>query len=114
MTIRTIAVCLAFAMLPATGQAETAKFRIAAPPSHYQGPYTGTLIVNHGDAKRVRFQCYGGYACAYMHDLKDGVCTLWMPEVGTKYPNVTVTAEVYDEMMRHELGHCNGWPPSHP
>jgi hypothetical protein len=20
----------------------------------------------------------------------------------------------YDKIMRHEMGHCNGWPPNHP
>lgn len=101
-------------LLVAYAQPEPGQFIVQEPPARYRGPYNGKLIVHRTDPATVSDKCFGGLACAYMHELP-GKCTVWMPNVGSTHPRgQDISISAFGQIMRHELAHCNGWPPSHP
>lgn len=84
------------------------------PPPEYDKPYTGTLVIVEFDSQdKIRRACpntkFPEYALG---------CTI-------KYPDRCVVFIVNEEEMaktrfttkvvlRHERGHCEGWPKDHP
>jgi hypothetical protein len=94
-----------------------ALINVPEPPAKYVKPYKGKLILHNVDERTLSAwsRCTPfAYACAFMHELP-GKCTVWMPAIGTVFSGgEVVTAAAYKRLLRHEMGHCNGWPPSHP
>jgi hypothetical protein len=94
------------------------------PPSQYDRPYTGTLTIERVvDSAAVQMQCpkltsKTRAACAIVaQDLS--WCKVYI--VSDEYINGRYTAEQrkqmdysYENFLRHELAHCNGWPADHP
>jgi len=74
-----------------------------APPSQYDHPYRGHVIEQRLSAAQIARLC-PGEACA---TVIKGVCHIMLPN-GEKDRRVIAL------MRRHEIGHCNGWPASHP
>jgi len=86
------------------------------PPARYDHPYRGKLIVKivaieklHGQSL-CRKSSIVSHACAAMWDAPENQCIIWLPKVDGK----VVTAEYQARALRHEIGHCNGWPANHP
>lgn len=111
-----LTVCLA-ALMPAPAAA----FSVLAPPVEYQHPYQGELTLQHGSPRKVDDMCRvtgqigrGPVACAYMENLSQGRCTVWMPNLGAVLSRGTVvTPALYEKLLLHETAHCNGWPVNH-
>jgi hypothetical protein len=77
------------------------------PPEHYDHPYNGELkIVRHETLADIQAACptiAAPLACAKV--LSASQCEIHLPP-DYMYPRYSVTADV---IMRHEIGHCNGW-----
>jgi hypothetical protein len=77
------------------------------PPEHYDHPYNGELeIVRHETLADIQAACptiAAPLACAKV--LSASKCEIHLPP-DYMYPRYSVTADV---IMRHEIGHCNGW-----
>lgn len=78
------------------------------PPIEYDHPYHGELVVNYVmSPDEMNRRCYGTslqiVGCAF---LGDGHCTILILD--------GVVPKVRDILLRHEIGHCNGWPRDHP
>lgn len=102
--------------------AVTALFVVLAPPDRFDHSYSGSLAIHYASPyelmyHRCQVQGHVGYACTYMQHLAEGRCTIWVPRVGdvarkgTK--RVRFTPQLVGLMLRHEIGHCNGWPSTH-
>lgn len=90
------------------------------PPAPYNRPYTGKLTVHKLPPKMVTEVCARLFAergrklfstnkqrgCAVSSD-SDRACTVVIID---RY----VFGTTPEAVLRHELGHCNGWPSHHP
>jgi hypothetical protein len=75
------------------------------PPARFDYPYKGELIVRWVNDQRIREDCT---------DISEVACvTFHSPERCNVTFNVRYMID-YDIIMRHEQGHCNGWPNNHP
>jgi len=94
------------------------------PPERFDHEYTGHLIEYNLSIDVIRSEDVCGtvprdqvIACTYMDQLPNE-CTIFMPKVGQTFSwfgrQYTMTQGSYDSVKRHEIGHCNGWPPNHP
>lgn len=83
-----------------------------SPPEPYDGQYTGQLTVVRVPQAKVVEMC---------RELIEGVtekqkgCAVWR---GNSC-HVVIIDRIYRgsrpiDVLRHELGHCNGWPADHP
>jgi hypothetical protein len=84
------------------------------PPLQYDGPYKGLLTtVIAKDRAQVRAFCprtaFPGHAlaCAYPRETE---CLIIMPTDAV----LEAAGWTADIVLRHEIGHCNGWPAGHP
>lgn len=109
--------CLTLAMLaivtPAAAQ-QTAKAPLPArpflPPPEYSGEYKGQVIVTKWhDYSLLRALCKNPTttACAFHIADKDGGPVSCLIMLGPRHWND-------ERALKHELGHCNGWPGDHP
>src|SRR3989442_7646776 len=93
------------------GGKQTVRYFNWLPPAEFDKPYTGKLIIRRFETEEeIERICKGSakYACAAR--VADGsACYLF---VGND--NVLKRNHVpYEFMLRHELGHCNGWTKDH-
>lgn len=71
------------------------------PPPQFDHPFQGRLEIHAhygGELTAWNGPCFpflGAYACA---KVVDGVCTIW-----------AVKNKLDARLLRHEIGHCNGW-----
>ena len=92
------------------------------PPAEYDHPYTAgqfwvTVVDSQAD---VRDKCEStrlldvALACARQTYLKSdpSVKVCWI--VIANADVINSAGYVYDVVLRHEIGHCNGWPADHP
>jgi hypothetical protein len=86
---------------------------VTPPPERYDFPYPGQVVERILPLEETRKLCeqigVGRYdACAGFITLNDGsrACFVVVPENGPD--------ENTDHYIRHEIGHCNGWPAWHP
>lgn len=74
------------------------------PPKQYDKPYKGRLHIQRLDPALVERLCgqQGAVACA--GPTGPNSCRMI-------FPNKGYSKQFLDRLMRHELGHCNGWMP---
>lgn len=118
MTRRAGMLVLALLMAPMVPMAADAKVPRAGsqvprpgpqdPPSRYDYPYPGKLRTFMGPESFIRRNC-GLWAWACTMEPAGGVCTIYIQELG---PKVNLAGQ--KALIRHEVGHCNGWPGNHP
>ncbi len=79
------------------------------PPARFDHPYTPMRIVVQ-PLWWILMKCFG--TCyAYTPFVRPGaLCTMYIPAVDNRHIN----AEGQAALIRHERGHCNGWPANHP
>jgi hypothetical protein len=86
------------------------------PPEEFDRPYNGEVVIKEGtDQNHLRELCKGvtflgpALACASV-PFGLNVCYI------VKAPDAEIRSFGYDPeiVMRHEIGHCNGWPPTQP
>lgn len=97
---------------------------IDLPPAQYDHPFAGPLSVEVMDWSKVAGRCglRGVKACAWrvLVLAPDGKSVKWSCHV--VYPRIALSWLDFDgvspedevELIRHETGHCNGWPNDHP
>lgn len=88
------------------------------PPERYTGEYYGILKIEMARPERVERKCrrlfdkHGRDWPTYKKQrgcaVTDGK-TCWIISADRPVYGTTPTA-----ILRHELGHCNGWEPHHP
>src|SRR5262245_36134770 len=95
--------------------ASTAHAGADLPPEEYDKPYWGTLTIEQDVPQdQIRAACVGGklptaFALACSFKIMVGRCHIMIaPEADIKARGYAV-----DTVMRHEIGHCNGWPADH-
>jgi len=101
---------LALMALTTTAHAQTAltpKTPAALPPLEYDHPYEGRLTVTRGD-KALMGQLCPKTALGCARRYSDSCSIVIATDEIIKA--VGWTTEI---VLRHEIGHCNGWPPSH-
>lgn len=70
------------------------------PPKRYDHPYHGKVIT-----KRVEIDdAPGEFTYAYTYGDTGGICVI--------YVNRRYRGDL-KPILRHEIGHCNGWGPNH-
>lgn len=78
------------------------------PPARYDHPYRGRLQTYYGGSEWLAFECRTGGrvigGCALR--ARKGQCSV--------YINSDFDKEYQKAVLRHEIGHCNGWPRNHP
>jgi len=91
----------------------TSAYAAALPPLEYDHPYKGHLdVVVAENAEQIRIGCRktgGGslrLACALRYE--DHCTIVRRPEADLLRAGFTL-----EVVMRHEIGHCNGWPQDH-
>jgi hypothetical protein len=78
------------------------------PPAQYNHPYNGQVVERAVPVAEVRTLCISmgadllGVACSWQ---SNGTCYIVVPN--DEYAPVAT-------FRRHEIAHCNGWPPNHP
>ena len=81
------------------------------PPSRFSGDYVGNLSVNTVNQKNVDVVCQmllgvqGDYRGCAWADAES--CIVFAAD--ETYKGASTEA-----ILRHEIGHCNGWPAHHP
>jgi hypothetical protein len=92
----------------------TAAWAQFLPPAEFDHPYKGPVAIQHARSQdEVRESCRGmkfnlgiALGCSMV---VAGTCLI------VKVPDAEIRAHGHDPevFMRHETGHCNGWPASH-
>jgi hypothetical protein len=96
-------------------QRQTVRHFNFLPPAEYDKPYTGELlIVRVATEQDVQAICKGSskYACAAKLPGPNPRCQIFM--LPDKQLRTLLHGDAVAFMLRHELGHCNGWPADHP
>jgi hypothetical protein len=109
---RVVPLLLALLPLPSCGIGAAYHVRYLAelePPARYNHPYGGPVDERVVSAAQVRALCMSigtspfAAACSVVGE--DGACHIILPYDGQ------APVSIY---RRHEIAHCNGWPPDHP
>jgi len=89
------------------------------PPARFDFPYRGELLVRRipqrdvAEACRILFMLYSVHAKASMEQRGCSIVTssnsCLVVTVDQTYKKATP-----ESVLRHEMGHCNGWPANHP
>lgn len=111
----TIAFCLiiVLAVLVSAGRAEAMhlKYEVPKPPARFDR-LPGNYVIHEVSLESLRSTCGHGQAvgCALMPQLivssKKRACIILVPK--------NAYLHLRNQIIRHEFGHCNGWPPNHP
>ena len=106
--LRLIPLLLVLLCVPAVAEAQQ-NIPVPLPPVEYDKPFTGKLTIVHVDRRAVTGRCHSFievYACAFRPNPRN--CLVVMPKKGT-YSDASMA-----RLLRHEVGHCNGWAAHHP
>jgi hypothetical protein len=82
------------------------------PPKEFDHEYHGTLTVFPIiDLTMLNFPpgCHTTLACAYADWRGPNTCAIWI----AGKDEIEYQGWNYDIVMRHEIGHCNGWHHEH-
>jgi hypothetical protein len=89
----------------------------ALPPLEYDHPYTGKLRIIRADKDLLLKKCPAPLglgaeqlACAYRAYPSENECVMFLPSNDL----LEITGWSEEILLRHEIGHCNGWPANHP
>jgi hypothetical protein len=84
------------------------------PPLEYDHPYTGKLHIIRADKNLLLKKCSAPLglgadqlACA---DPSENECVIFLASNDI----LEITGWSEEILLRHEIGHCNGWPGNHP
>jgi hypothetical protein len=87
------------------------------PPLEYDYPYPGTLTIERGTKEYVVEQCRGisPTACTKRSYNAGGTVALQQCRIIIANDDILMLAQPwsYYTLLRHEIGHCNGWGPNH-
>lgn len=84
-------------------------FMYDLPPAIYDHAFPGQVNVHHLPPREIQVYCGNELA---------GACTPTQSATGTCIVYVAMGSafipDLVQLMIRHETGHCNGWPADHP
>lgn len=88
------------------------------PPARYDHAYTGKLMLTklpQAQMQRACRQLFSQYGYSDTTSGEQRGCAIPGKDVCIIVTiDKTYKATTPDAVLRHELGHCNGWPSSHP
>jgi hypothetical protein len=106
-----IAAAIAVAL---TTSAQAATFKSWNPPARFDRAYTGRTLYTYG-VRNYPLRCWHtAYACTYANYPSVGRCTMYMPYRDEVIAGIKFDLPSWYRLIRHERGHCNGWPGNHP
>jgi len=125
--VRTVALIgiAAPSLVTGTAQAEILTYQ-PLPPPEYDHPYDKELtIVDNVNWETIQKVCGPIYANAPSGSILTGCahiypdhCLIYIAEPRTMQTASLVyhstVRDTYDRVLRHEIGHCNGWSSYHP
>jgi hypothetical protein len=76
------------------------------PPVRFDHPFRGTVHI----LQKPFWVCPGAWACTPIPPAGTRVCTIYSNSIGF----LGMDRAGYRNVIRHEIGHCNGWPQNHP
>ena len=79
------------------------------PPARYDHPFRGKWRIHTVSEAYIFWHHPGALAFTLLPYPGSKVCDTYVPPVGGRY-----TARDIKTLIRHERGHCNGWPANHP
>jgi hypothetical protein len=83
------------------------------PPVEYDHPFRGTLILSEGhDQATMHELCRAPFVIsipACIIERTNDTCTIALADD----KHFAATPDTRELIVRHEIGHCNGWPPDH-
>ncbi len=90
------------------------------PPTRYAQPFKGRVLVYPLSSWDIISRCGMAYACtpiggdrpSRMKTVK--TCSIVVMKVGSSVFGKVIDKQSYNNLVRHEKGHCNGWPANHP
>src|SRR5262245_14526256 len=106
----------AAAITPAAAQLSNRPGILVVPPLVYDYPYPGTLIIYRGDKATMERVCPQvkklpvPLGCNYRRSAENQ-CAIYI--ANDELLATTGYGWTYDIILRHEVGHCNGWPGDH-
>ena len=107
-----LALAFTIAATAATAQAEW------NPPPRYDTPYAGDLHTMPRPPAMVAAACAGLFAWADLDiqvSMEQRGCAVYN---GRECWVIHIDRDAYgttpEAVLRHEIGHCNGWPANHP
>lgn len=88
------------------------------PPAPYDHPYSGRLIERSLPQPLIQKACdrlFARYGVTSKTSFNQHGCSAFRGKVcEVIVPNRTFMGATPEAVRRHEIGHCNGWPASHP
>lgn len=108
---------IALAALLLTGNAIAGESLSFRPPVRFAGAYDGKLSVERLKPRNAIQRCFEmtgkrpKYGCA-IRAIDLSWCLVVIPNKIVRRPHGNFMRP--REVLRHELGHCNGWPAHHP
>ncbi len=93
------------------------------PPKRYDFAFPGKVYVLELGFVRMIRECGWTVGCAPVGGdlpgtyagIKGKTCTVKLAKVGVVMPGFgRVDSRSQKNILRHEIGHCNGWPANHP
>jgi hypothetical protein len=105
------AVLVLFASLLATPAIAAPQPNPFPPPARYDRPFHGKTYIHYQSLNTILLRCWGTcWAYTYIPPPGARECHMYIPRVDGRRVNATGQRA----LIRHERGHCNGWPPNHP
>ena len=85
------------------------------PPLRYDHPFVGTLVIERVDLEGLWKHCqpYGGWACEVTINGTAHIYIVRETEI-VEGPSRDRFLRELPLLIRHEIGHANGWPADHP
>jgi hypothetical protein len=86
------------------------------PPKKYNKPFRGTVTVVELSSWSLFFSCRWTISCTIVGGDAPGRCVIRIARPGVWVPGYgSIQSKAYrNALIRHEIGHCNGWPADHP
>jgi hypothetical protein len=81
------------------------------PPAEYDHPYNGKLTVERTTAEKIKdgicgFPGSNTVGCTFAYQFS---CSVFIADDAA----LAARGVTFDTVLRHEIGHCNGWPSDH-
>jgi hypothetical protein len=118
-----IAGCVVLSVLSAPGAHAGSQLLMMLPPDKYDVPYTGSLKIWITPLPVIEYFCRGAshISCAWPGVKECRMLILQPVAEGKRFDTLDVDGKAVANVkgnlalaLRHELGHCNGWPNDHP
>lgn len=87
------------------------------PPARFDHAFDGKIYARYVNGWQMFALCHMAWACTPVggdQGTRRGTCTMILPKEGARILGRKVDRAGLLGLVRHERGHCNGWPANHP